>query len=412
MPVRVADRDVRAGGVVALVDRQDPLGREPVDRRQDGRVDELAVGQREEVEAVVDHVELVGALEGMRDVEAFDDLGLDVRILRVAASDHRGEPAGGDRVGGREEGHVDAPRDEPLGEERCELLPRPVVARRHAPRHRREHCDPQGRHRVSSAETSRAPATIASSLPSARSRGRYFIPQSGATIEPLRRQHLERPPDPRRDDIRRLDLGRAEVEHAEHDRLVRQRAQQRRIEVAAARPRARCASRAIGELGAGTGSPAAGRGRCGRSRSTCAGRSSPSIPSRARLIASSAYSRAFSGRACRYGSSIWTTSAPAAFRSRSSSLTAVGIGEREAPVVGVVVVLCLLGHRERAGDRDLDPPVGDRRGGTRRRGSPPAAFAAPARRRAGPDSRDRCGRARRRALSMSTPSSAVAKRFE
>ncbi len=91
MPVGVADRDVGAALVVPLVDRQDPLRREPVDRRQDRRLDELAVGEREEVEAVVDEVELAGALEGVRDVEALGHLGLDLRILGVPASDDRGE---------------------------------------------------------------------------------------------------------------------------------------------------------------------------------------------------------------------------------------------------------------------------------------------------------------------------------
>ena len=92
MPVGVADRDVGRGLVVALVR---PAGsardENPWIGRQDGRLDEPAVGQREEVEAVVDEVELVGPLEGVRDVETLDDLRLDVGILRVPASDDRGE---------------------------------------------------------------------------------------------------------------------------------------------------------------------------------------------------------------------------------------------------------------------------------------------------------------------------------
>ena len=64
--IGVADRDVVGRGVVALVDRDDPRRREPVDRRDDRRVDEAAVGEREEVEPVVDDVELVGSLEHRR----------------------------------------------------------------------------------------------------------------------------------------------------------------------------------------------------------------------------------------------------------------------------------------------------------------------------------------------------------
>ena len=70
-----------------------------------------------------------------------------VAILRVP--DRRGpdEASAGDRVGGREQGHVESAGDEPLGQERRELLPRAVVARRHPPRDRREHGDAQVRAR-------------------------------------------------------------------------------------------------------------------------------------------------------------------------------------------------------------------------------------------------------------------------
>jgi hypothetical protein len=46
------------------------------------------------------------------------------------------------------------------------------------------------------------------------------------------------------------------------------------------------------------------------------------MPSSARFSAFNPYSRAFSGRACMYGSSICTMSAPAANRSRISAFTA------------------------------------------------------------------------------------------
>ena len=59
-----------------------------MDRGDDRRVDEPAVREREKIEPVVDHVELVGPLEGMGDVEALDDLGFDVGILGIPVIDH------------------------------------------------------------------------------------------------------------------------------------------------------------------------------------------------------------------------------------------------------------------------------------------------------------------------------------
>ena len=46
-------------------------------------VDQAAVGERQEVEAVVDDVELVGALERGGDVQALGDLGVDRGVLLV-----------------------------------------------------------------------------------------------------------------------------------------------------------------------------------------------------------------------------------------------------------------------------------------------------------------------------------------
>jgi len=56
-----------------------------VDRGQYRRFDELAVRQREKVEAVVDEVELIRALEHVSDVQALAHLWVGVRILRVPA---------------------------------------------------------------------------------------------------------------------------------------------------------------------------------------------------------------------------------------------------------------------------------------------------------------------------------------
>ena len=65
-------------------------------------------------------------------------------------------------------------------------------------------------------------------------------------------------------------------------------------------------------------------------------------------------SRAFSGRACMYGSSICTMSAPAANRSLDLLVDGGGVGQRQLVLVVVVVVLRLLRHRERARHGDLD----------------------------------------------------------
>ena len=96
------------------------------------------------------------------------DLRLGLRILLVAARDDRGEPACCQRVAAREERHVDAARDEPLGEERGELLPRPVVSRRHAPRDRRQDRDAQARSRVGSGAAARAVRSSIGTTSSAR----------------------------------------------------------------------------------------------------------------------------------------------------------------------------------------------------------------------------------------------------
>ena len=101
--------------------------------------DEIAVGERQEVEPVVDDVELVGALEHGGDVQALCDLGVDRRILRPAARRGRVQAGRGDRVGSSEQRDVMAGGDQALGEQRGELLPRPVVPRWCPPRDRREH---------------------------------------------------------------------------------------------------------------------------------------------------------------------------------------------------------------------------------------------------------------------------------
>ena len=138
--IGVADGDVRGRRVVLLVDGEDPWRREAVDRGQHRRLDELAVRQREEVEAVVDEVELVRALEHLGDVQALAHLRVDVRILRLSSRHDRLRAVPRClRIASGEQRDVDAALDEPFGEQRGELLPRAVVAGRDAPGDRRQH---------------------------------------------------------------------------------------------------------------------------------------------------------------------------------------------------------------------------------------------------------------------------------
>ena len=94
VPVGVADRDVVPDVVVGAVGRDDALGGEAVDGRDDGRGHEPAEGEGQEVELVADDVEPVGALEDGGDVQRLVDLGVDRRVLLVPGRAPR-------RAGGR-----------------------------------------------------------------------------------------------------------------------------------------------------------------------------------------------------------------------------------------------------------------------------------------------------------------------
>ena len=187
MAIRVADRHVSAASVVAPVHGEDRGRREAVDRRQQRRVDELAVRQRQEVEAVVNDIELGGPLEGIRDVQALADLGIDVGILRVRPRHNGGETAGRPRIAAREQRHVDSALDQALGEQRGELLPRAVRPRRDSPRHGSQHGHPQSTHglvvsstRVAAPSDRRGPgrgdAICHRSSASSRPASRYGVP--------------------------------------------------------------------------------------------------------------------------------------------------------------------------------------------------------------------------------------------
>ena len=83
--VGVADCDVMHAIVVPLVDRQNARGREAMDRGDNRRLDQAREGERHEVGLVMDQVELARAFEAVGDVQRFPHLGVEARILRIAA---------------------------------------------------------------------------------------------------------------------------------------------------------------------------------------------------------------------------------------------------------------------------------------------------------------------------------------
>ena len=104
-----------------------------MDGGHDGGVDEGAVGERQEVEAVVDDVEFVGVFEHVGDVDALGNLGDDVVVFGPPGGDCRAKLRGGYRVSGGEDGDLVTESNETFGECRGEQLPRAVVARRGTP---------------------------------------------------------------------------------------------------------------------------------------------------------------------------------------------------------------------------------------------------------------------------------------
>ena len=86
----------------------------------------------------MDQVELGRAAERVRDVERLPDAPVDVVVLLVGPLADAVEPREGDRVQRGEQRDVDAALREPVGQQPRHELPRPVVARRRAPRDRSE----------------------------------------------------------------------------------------------------------------------------------------------------------------------------------------------------------------------------------------------------------------------------------
>ncbi len=69
----------------------------------------------------------------------------------------------------------------------------------------------------SSARTSAAPSASAFSFANAKSRGRYFMPQSGAGDQPFGRNVLQGRANAIRHHRRRFGRGIGQIDHAEHD---------------------------------------------------------------------------------------------------------------------------------------------------------------------------------------------------
>ena len=95
MTIGVADRDVRDLPVVALVDGEDLLRAEAVDRRDERDARQPAVREWQEIVVVVDEVdaERGRALVGIRDVQALPDFGIERRVLVERARRVRARPA-------------------------------------------------------------------------------------------------------------------------------------------------------------------------------------------------------------------------------------------------------------------------------------------------------------------------------
>lgn len=66
---------------------------------------------RRKIGLIVDDIEGVGALEEMREMAIFPDLGVDRRVVAVGRRYDRFEFCGGKAVRGRKEGDVDAAGD-------------------------------------------------------------------------------------------------------------------------------------------------------------------------------------------------------------------------------------------------------------------------------------------------------------
>ena len=116
-----------------------------MNRGQDGRRDQARITQRHKIQVAMDQVELCRPLKHFRDMQVFHHLGIDRPVLFIPTRNHGMQPGPGDRIGGCEQGHIPAPRHQPLRHIAGHRLPRPILPRRRAPRDWRQHCNPFSR---------------------------------------------------------------------------------------------------------------------------------------------------------------------------------------------------------------------------------------------------------------------------
>ena len=205
----------------------------------------------------------------------------------------------------------------------------------------------------------RRPPAMARIFPSAAARGRYFIPQSGAITSCSRREVRVRPAHAIGHRLGRLDLGRRQVHHTEDDRLVGQVGQHAEVEAGLGGLDRDLVDRAARQLG---------QERVAR-RALVDDRGVAEAQVHRRGAGDAVQRRGEGGQAVGAGG------VGAGLQVRLVDLDDVGprgvqvldlgvdgrrVRHRGRLEVRVVVVLRLLGHRERPGHRHLDRTVGVR----------------------------------------------------
>src|SRR5215207_2972362 len=189
--------------------------------------------------------------------------------------------------------------------------------------------------------------------------GEVLHPAVRRENEPLRRHHRESSANPVCDDFGRLDRARAEIEDPKDDRLVGEIAQQLGVEVWLCRLEREVRRKAVAEL----------------AQKRVAGESFVNDVRVAEARVEDGVPVDAVKRAIDRTDGVLPRGLRARLEIRLVDLDDVGSGcfevpqllvhgmrvrEREAPLVGVVIVLSLLRHRERPRNGDLDPTVRDR----------------------------------------------------
>ena len=125
-----------------------------------------------------------GELDRVRDVQRLPHPAVHAGVLGIAVRRDRLERRRRHRIGRREEGDVDAPAHQPLGEQARHALPRTVVPRRRAPRDRPEHRHP---HRAGRPRRAPAPLSTVTLRDYAPARSWSQVRQwSGSPLDPPR----------------------------------------------------------------------------------------------------------------------------------------------------------------------------------------------------------------------------------